>query len=59
MYQMAKKEFPIMSSISGHSRLVRLGLYYSKVYEEYKALCFHGKQPSYLTEYCGSYGIIW
>ena len=48
-----------MSSIPSYSRLTRLGLLYSKVYEEYKDLCFHGKSPSSLTEYCGSHGTTW
>lgn len=59
MYQIAKEEFPTMSSIPGYSRLTHLGFLYSKVYEEYKDLCLHGKQSIGLTEYCESYGISW
>lgn len=59
MYQIVREEFPKMSSIPGYRKLTHLGFLYSKVYEEYKNLCFQGKQPGSFTEYCGNYGITW
>lgn len=59
MYQIVREEFPNVSSIPGYRKLTHLGFFYSKVYEEYKNLCFQGKQPGSFTEYCGNYGITW
>ena len=50
----------VMPLVKGHTLVIpkkEVDLIFDLDSEEYKNLCFQGKQPCSFTEYCGNYGI--